>query len=78
MATVLSMFARQERINLKLQLMVVPSVDLRWEVASEPARSESLKMYPCIAQFANMPWGPRTRYTWFLKHWLGEDQGESD
>lgn len=76
MTAVLAQFARAEKIDLKLQLMIVPSVDLRWDIASEPDRSESLKRYPSVSTYANVPWGPRQRMTWFMDHWLGTDQGE--
>jgi hypothetical protein len=76
MTAVLAMFARDATIDLKLQLMVVPSVDLRWSIASEPARSQSLEMYPSITEFAAMPWGPASRMHWFMDYWIGLDQGE--
>lgn len=76
MTAVLAQFARAEKIDLKLQLMIVPSVDLRWDIASEPIRSESLKKYPSVTEFANVPWAPRQRMAWFMDHWLGTDQGE--
>jgi acetyl esterase/lipase len=76
MSAVLAIFARDARIDLKLQLMVVPSVDLRWSIASEPARSESLIRYPSITEFAAMPWGPPARMHWFMDHWIGLDQGQ--
>jgi acetyl esterase/lipase len=76
MTAVLAMFARDAKIDLKLQLMVVPSVDLRWSIASEPARSASLTRYPSITEFAAMPWGPPGRMHWFMDHWIGLDQGQ--
>jgi acetyl esterase/lipase len=78
MTAVLAMFARDANVDLKLQLMVVPSVDLRWSIASEPARSQSLEMYPSITEFAAMPWGPSSRMHWFMDHWIGLDQGQSE
>lgn len=60
MTAVLSQFARDENIPLKLQLMVVPSVDLRWEIAEEPQKSEVAAKYPSVALFAANPWGPQS------------------
>jgi hypothetical protein len=78
MTAVLAMFARDAKLDLKLQLMVVPSVDLRWSIASEPARSQSLEMYPSITEFTAMPWGPASRMHWFMDYWIGLDQGQSE
>ena len=75
MTAVLAQFAKQESIRLKLQLMIVPSLDLRRELSSEPLRSETQKLYPSAAEFAQAPWGPSSRLTWFLNNWVGTDQG---
>lgn len=77
MTAVLSQFARDERIPLKLQLMVVPFVDLRWEIAEEPLKSEVAAKYPSVTLFADNPWGPRSRMTWFMDYWIGTDKGRS-
>lgn len=75
MTAVLAHFARDEKIDLKLQLMVVPSVDLRWEIAAEPLRSQVLAGYPSVSLFANAPWGPRSRMKWFMDYWIGTSRG---
>lgn len=75
MTAVLSQFAKQENIKLKLQLMIVPSLDFRPELSSEPLRSETKKLYPSVTEFAQAPWGPSSRLTWFLNNWVGTEQG---
>lgn len=75
MTAVLAQFAHKENIELKLQLMVVPSLDLRWEIAAEPVRSESEAKYPSVVKYSDSPWGPRHRMKWFMDHWVGTDQG---
>lgn len=76
MSAVISHFAHAEGFPLRLQLMVVPSVDLRWDIAPEPLRSEVAKKYPSVELYADNPWGPRSRMTWFMDHWIGTGIGK--
>ncbi|KXJ87922.1 alpha/beta hydrolase fold-domain-containing protein [Microdochium bolleyi] len=76
MAAVLSHLAVAEQVSLKLQLMIVPSVDLRWEIGPEPLKSEVAELYPSVTLYADSPWGPRGRMSWFIDHWIGTDPEE--
>lgn len=75
MAAVLSLMARDEGLDLKLALMVVPSVDLRWSIAPEPLKSEVAIKYPSVELFENNPWGPRGRMDWFMDYWVPNTDG---
>ncbi|KAK5110938.1 hypothetical protein LTR62_005476 [Meristemomyces frigidus] len=75
MTAVMSHMARDEGVDLKLALMVVPSTDLRWSIASEPLRSEVASRYPSISLVENNPWGPRGRMSWFMDYWVPEQLG---
>lgn len=73
MAAVLSHFARDEGLQLKLQLLTVPATDMRYcpfeldgVVTSE---------YQSVTDLADMPWGPLSRESWFLNYFIGEDPG---
>ncbi|KAF7190095.1 Arylesterase [Pseudocercospora fuligena] len=70
MSAVLSHFAKDEGIMLKLALLVVPSVDLRWSIAEEPTKSEVAAKYPSVALSESFPWGPRSRVDWFMSYWI--------
>ena len=72
MTAVLSHIAKQERVDLKLALMIVPSVDLRWAIAEEPLRSEVAKKYPSVSMIEHSPWSPRSREEWFMNYWIPE------
>lgn len=73
MSAVLSHLARDEGVKLKLALMVVPSVDLRWSISEEPTRAEVAAKYPSIALVESNPWGPRGRMDWFMNYWIPQD-----
>ncbi|KAJ9624378.1 hypothetical protein H2204_010831 [Knufia peltigerae] len=76
MAAVLSLMARDEGgPDLKLALMVVPSVDFRWSIAPEPLKSEVATEYPSVELFAHNPWGPRGRMDWFMDYWVPDIDG---
>lgn len=75
MAAVLSHMAREEGINLKLALLVVPSVDLRWAIGTESEKSEIAKLYPSVALMENNPWAPRGRMDWFMRYWIPDRPG---
>ncbi|SPN99282.1 related to esterase/lipase [Cephalotrichum gorgonifer] len=78
MTAVMAHFARDEKIDLKLQLMIVPSVDLRWEIAAEPLKSDVTARYPSVTLFADNPWSPRGRMKWFMDHWIGTSPERRD
>ncbi|KAM5350189.1 hypothetical protein ACJ41O_006694 [Fusarium nematophilum] len=76
MAAVLAHFARDEGIDIKLHLMIVPATDMRYcspkikRITPENCPYESARL------FANLPWGPLGREQWFLKYWVTEDADE--
>lgn len=69
MAAVLSHFARDEGIKLKLQLMVVPATDMRYCPLDVDGEVQSV--YPSVVDLADMPWGPVGRESWFLNYFIG-------
>lgn len=75
MSAVMSHFARDEGVGLKLVLMVVPSTDLRWSIAEEPLRTKVASKYPSVGLVENSPWGPRSRMTWFMNYWIPKCDG---
>jgi hypothetical protein len=76
MSAVLSHMARDEGLELRLALMIVPSTDFRWLIAPEPIRSEIAERYPSTALYADAPWGGLKREQWFLDYWI--PAGKSD
>ena len=74
MSAVMSHMARDEGVALKLVLLVVPSVDIRWAIAEEPLKSEVAAKYPSIALVENNPWGPKSRMDWFMDYWIPKDK----
>ncbi|KAH6983415.1 Alpha/Beta hydrolase protein [Ilyonectria sp. MPI-CAGE-AT-0026] len=78
MSAVLAHFARDENVDIKLHMMVVPATDMRYcstkikQLTSENCPYESARL------FADLPWGPLGREQWFLKYWLGEDPDEQE
>lgn len=76
MSAVLAHFARDEGIDIKLHLMIVPATDMRYcskkvrELNPENCPYESARLY------SDLPWGPLGREQWFLKYWIGEDAGQ--
>lgn len=77
MTAVMSHIAKNEGVDFKLALMVVPSVDLRWSIAEEPDRSHIAKGYPSVSMVEHNPWGPRSRMDWFMDHWIPQGTGSS-
>lgn len=74
MSAVLAHFARDEGIDLKLHMMIVPATDMRYcEKGLELNRLNC--PYPSVHLFHDVPWGPLSREQWFLKYWLGDDPG---
>ena len=74
MAAVLSHWARDEGIELKLALLVVGSYELRWSIAEEPLKSEVARKYASVAFSEHFPWGGRSRVDWFMSYWLPDDE----
>jgi len=76
MAAVLSHFARDEGIPLKLQLLIVPATDMRYcplEVDGKVDPSNCA--YQSVLDLADMPWGPVGRESWFLNYFIGTETG---
>lgn len=75
---VLAHFARDAipRIDLKLQLMIVPATDMRY-IPISPDEPVRLTPETCPYQSAifcsDLPWSPLERESWFLKYYLGDD-----
>jgi hypothetical protein len=70
MSAVLSHMARDEGLELRLALMIVPSTDFRWLIAPEPVRSEIAERYPSTKLYKDAPWGGMKREQWFLDYWI--------
>ncbi|OKL57324.1 hypothetical protein UA08_07472 [Talaromyces atroroseus] len=75
---VLAHFARDSspKIDLKLQLMVVPATDMRYVPASvNETRPLTLDTcpYPSAIFCSDLPWSPLSRESWFLKYYIGTD-----
>lgn len=74
MSAVMAHMARDEGIDLKLQLLVVPATDMRYCLRSRPLTQENCP-YESVHLYHDAPWGPLGREQWFLKYWLGDDDG---
>jgi hypothetical protein len=70
MSAVLSHMARDEGLELRLALMIVPSTDFRWLIAPEPIRSEIAERYSSTVLYKDAPWGGLKRERWFLDYWI--------
>lgn len=77
MSAVLAHFARDEGIDIKLHLMVVPATDMRYCSPRILTLDSENCPYESARRLQNLPWSPVGREQWFLKYWLGEDAGES-
>jgi len=76
MAAVLSHFARDEGINLKLQLLTVPATDMRYCPRTvEGALDVESCEYESAIFCEDAPWGPVARESWFLNYYIGTDTG---
>ena len=73
MAAVLSHFARDEGLPLRLQLLTVPATDMRYCPLNPNGKVTS--DYQSVVDLADMPWGPLARESWFLNYFIGEDPG---
>lgn len=69
-------FARDEGIDLKLQLIIVPATDMRYCLRTREL-NETTCPYESVLLYHDAPWGPLGREQWFLKYWLGDDDGKS-
>ncbi|PVI05978.1 hypothetical protein DM02DRAFT_724747 [Periconia macrospinosa] len=75
MSAVLAHFARDEGIDLKLHMMIVPATDMRYCLPGLELNKLNCP-YESVHMFQDAPWGPLGREKWFLKYWLGEDVDE--
>jgi hypothetical protein len=75
MSAVLAHFARDENIDIKLHMMIVPATDMRYCLKGLKL-SESNCPYQSVHLFHDVPWGPLGREKWFLKYWLGDTKGK--
>lgn len=71
----LAHFARDERIDIKLHLMVVPATDMRYCSTKLEKLTPDNCPYESARLLGDLPWSPLGREQWFLKYWLGEDPG---
>lgn len=74
MSAVLSHFARDEGIDLKLQLLIVPAIDMRYCMLDDRLSEENC-MFQSAIDLQDAPWSPLAREQWFLKYWIGADRG---
>lgn len=77
-AAVLAHFARDSvpKVELKLQLLIVPATDMRYVPISIDKRAELTPEscpYSSAIFCADVPWSPLERESWFLKYYIGED-----
>ena len=75
MSAVLAHFARDEAIDIKLHLMIVPATDMRYCSLNLKELTPDNCPYESARLFQNLKWSPLGREQWFLKYWLGEDPG---
>ncbi|OQD79653.1 hypothetical protein PENANT_c046G08060 [Penicillium antarcticum] len=76
MTAVLGHFARDAGIDLKLQLIIVPATDMRYCLRKREL-NETTCPYESVLLYHDVPWGPLGREQWFLKYWLGDDDGKT-
>lgn len=74
MSAVLAHFARDEGVDLRLQLMIVPATDMRYCLKNHTLEKTTCP-YESVLLYQDVPWGPLCREQWFLKYWLGDDNG---
>ncbi|KAJ5889682.1 Alpha/beta hydrolase fold-3 [Penicillium tannophilum] len=72
MSAVLAHFARDEGVDLRLQLMIVPATDMRYCLKNRTLEKTTCP-YESVLLYQDVPWGPLCREQWFLKYWLGDD-----
>ncbi|KAG4287378.1 hypothetical protein FPRO06_05030 [Fusarium proliferatum] len=76
MTAVLGHFARDEGIDIKLQLMIVPATDMRYCSSKIKQLTAENCPYDSVLQLKDVPWGPLGREQWFLKYFVSEDADE--
>lgn len=76
MTAVLGHFARDEGIDIKLQLMIVPATDMRYCSSKIKQLTAENCPYDSVLQLKDVPWGPLGREQWFLKYFVSEDAGK--
>lgn len=76
MTAVMGHFARDEGVDLKLQLIIVPATDMRYCLRTREL-NETTCPYESVLKYHDAPWGPLGREQWFLKYWLGDNDGKS-
>ena len=77
MSAVLAHFARDEGIDIKLHLMIVPATDMRYCSPRIKTLDAQNCPYESARRLRDLPWSPLSREQWFLKYWLGEDAGKN-
>lgn len=81
MSAVMAHWARDEGIDIKLQLLVVGAFDFRQvpETGKSFHDDEELAnsvQYKSFVFFQDLPWGPLGRMQWFVDYWIGTDPGK--
>lgn len=76
MSAVLAHFARDEGIDIKLHLMIVPATDMRYCNTKLQKLTADSCPYDSVLQLKDVPWGPLGREQWFLKYWVSQDAGK--
>lgn len=76
MSAVLAHFSRDEGIDIKLHLMIVPATDMRYCNTKIKHLTAENCPYESVLQFKDVPWGPLGREKWFLKHWVSQNAGK--
>jgi acetyl esterase/lipase len=76
MSAVLAHFARDEGIDIKLHLMIVPATDMRYCNTKLQKLTADNCPYDSVLQLKDVPWGPLGREQWFLKYWVSQDAGK--
>lgn len=78
MSAVLAHFARDEGVPIKLHLMVVPAIDMRYCHRRVRRLDDSNCPYESARLLQDVPWSPLQREQWFLRYWLGDDDESQD
>ncbi|CAL5869776.1 uncharacterized protein PFLUO_LOCUS4006 [Penicillium psychrofluorescens] len=77
MSAVMAHFARDEEVDLKLQLLIVPATDMRYCLRNRTLNRATCP-YESVFLYHDAPWGPLAREQWFLQHWLGDDNDKQE
>ncbi|KAL2212059.1 hypothetical protein CC79DRAFT_1364343 [Sarocladium strictum] len=78
MSAVLAHFARDEGVDIKLHLLIVPATDMRYCSPKIKTVDTQNCPYESARRLKDVPWSPLTREQWFLKYWLGDDADEQE